>query len=90
MDHEQRKLQPLHFEGYSDDTFGEQNRTGIDHDNQVDATGRTRERADVLDFIRHPPGRVPEHMRAFLADLAAALERGDHVGCAARLYEGEG
>lgn len=49
--------------------------------------GRARERADILDFIRHPPGRVPDNLRASLAELAAAIERGDHVGGARRLYE---
>lgn len=50
---------------------------------------RARERADVLDFMRHPPGRVPEHLRASLAELARAIERGEHVGSASRLYAPE-
>lgn len=57
---------------------------------QADKTmgeGRVRERADVLDFIRHPPGRVPDHLRTSLAELASAIERGQHVGCASRIYE---
>lgn len=49
--------------------------------------GRARERADLLDFIRHPPGRVPDQVRASLDELARAIERGDHVGGASRLYE---
>lgn len=49
--------------------------------------GRARERADLLDFIRHPPGRVPEHLRSGLSQLAQAIERGSHVGGGTRLYE---
>lgn len=52
-----------------------------------EADGRARERADVIDFMRHPPGYVAEHQRLFLAELISAIERGRHVGSASRLYE---
>jgi hypothetical protein len=49
--------------------------------------GRARERADVLDFIRHPPGRIPDGQCASLAELANAIDRGQHSGGGERLYE---
>ncbi len=49
--------------------------------------GRARERADVLDFVRSPPGRLPERLRPAFAEFARAIERGAHVGYARRLYE---
>lgn len=50
------------------------------------AEGQARERADVLDFMRHPPGRVTDSQRQFLDELIKAIERGAHVGSASRLY----
>lgn len=46
----------------------------------ADGGSAKRERADVVDFIRHPPGYVPERHRQTLAELAAAIERGAHAG----------
>ena len=38
------------------------------------------ERSDVVAFIEHPPGRIPEDARACVADLAKAIRSGAHVG----------
>jgi hypothetical protein len=49
--------------------------------------GRARERADILDFIRYPPGSLPPHVRGSMAELANAIAAGRHSGDAERLYE---
>lgn len=49
--------------------------------------GRNRERIDVLDFLRHPPGRLTDSQRVFVDQLIAAIERGQHVGGGLRLYD---
>ena len=49
-----------------------------------ESEGRARERADVLDFMRHPPGSVTDSQRRFRDELVNAIERGTHAGCASR------
>lgn len=50
------------------------------------AVGRARERADVIDFIRHPPGYLPSTVASSMAELATAISAGRHAGGAERLY----
>ena len=54
---------------------------------QVMLMGRDRERADVLDFLRYPPGSLTSAQRSFVDDLIRAIERCQHAGAARRLYD---
>ena len=48
--------------------------------------GRSHERLDIVDFINHPPGRIPEWVQGQITEIASAIKRGAHTGCASRLY----
>lgn len=54
---------------------------------QVMLMGRDRERLDVLDFLRCPPGSLTESQRTFVDEIIRAIERGQHVNGARRLYD---
>jgi hypothetical protein len=66
-------------------------RRGLDSPEAMTAAayrlGREHERADVVDFIKYPPGRLPDHMRQSISELRQALERGQHEGGGKRIYE---
>jgi hypothetical protein len=51
------------------------------------AAGREHERLDVIDFLQHPPGRIPDHWKTCVAELVVAVNAGRHVGGAMRLYD---
>lgn len=44
------------------------------------AAGREHERLDVVDFLQHPPGRIPDHWKTCVAELLVAVKAGRHVG----------
>jgi hypothetical protein len=46
---------------------------------QLRAEGRTAERTDIIDFLRHPPGYLPEPQRPWVDGLAKAIASGQHV-----------
>ncbi|MCK9513115.1 MAG: hypothetical protein M0R28_18065 [Pigmentiphaga sp.] len=52
--------------------------------------GRDHERLDVLDFLRYPPGSLPEHWKTCVSELLEALKAGRHVGSAKRIYDTTG
>jgi hypothetical protein len=43
---------------------------------------KASERRDVLEWLRYPPGRVPERLEPLIKELAASIERGAHEGWA--------
>lgn len=49
--------------------------------------GRDHERLDLVDFLQHPPGRIPDHWKTCVAELLVAVKAGRHVGGAKRLYD---
>lgn len=44
------------------------------------AAGREHERLDVIDFLQHPPGRIPDHWKTCVAELLIAVKAERHVG----------